>query len=128
MTNWVTMSICVGETAKMRASVITNLIKVADLCHQMNNYAIMSAIVSGIMRLPITRLVTTLREVKRKHVATLIEMASLVDIDLLSDFKHFADYQTEYDAANAPKVPLLHSLIDRLRVAAKEVDKSGKYV
>lgn len=106
---WIATEICTQPEKSNRALVISQSIKMANVCFKLKNYNTALAIVSGLNALAVSRLKQTWEAVDAKRLKQLEEMESF--LSPLSNFKAYRSAMDQHiqssTASSTPIVPIL---------------------
>ncbi|KAL4893715.1 ras guanine nucleotide exchange factor domain-containing protein [Aspergillus ambiguus] len=102
LANWVGEIILGHDEMKKRVATIKHFVTVAEKCRDLQNYATMMSIISGLGTSPVYRLHRTWSQVSPRIRETLQEMR-----DLMASDKNFARYRETLRQTNPPCVPFL---------------------
>ncbi|KAL5362864.1 ras guanine nucleotide exchange factor domain-containing protein [Aspergillus floccosus] len=102
LANWVGQLILRHDEMKKRVSTIKHFVTVAEKCRDLNNYATMMSVISGLGTSPVYRLHRTWSQVSPRIRATLHELRTL-----MASEKNFAKYRETLRRTSPPCVPFL---------------------
>ncbi|CAK7269251.1 cell division cycle-related protein [Sporothrix epigloea] len=100
LTNWVAEIILAQTDVKKRLVVIKHFVAVADKCRSLNNFSMLTSIISALGTAPIARLKRTWDIVPQKTQSTLESMRKL-----MASTKNFGVYREALHAVNPPCIP-----------------------
>lgn len=99
---WVAEAILMQDEARVRAQWIRQFILIAERCRKLQNFASMTAIISGLNTAAIHRLRASWDLVNPKMIATFEELTNL-----LQSTKNFSEYREMIHNLDPPCVPFL---------------------
>ncbi|KAF1815220.1 guanine-nucleotide dissociation stimulator CDC25 [Eremomyces bilateralis CBS 781.70] len=100
LTNWVAQMILNQQDVRRRVIVIKHFVNIADKCRSLNNFSMLTSIISALGTAPIHRLQRTWQSVSAKTMQTLESMRKT-----MGSTKNFAEYRETLHRANPPCIP-----------------------
>ncbi|KAI3646208.1 hypothetical protein MP228_009136 [Amoeboaphelidium protococcarum] len=102
ITGWIAESILQQSDIKSRVAVLKHLIKTAEKCHELNNFASRESILAALNSTPIYRLRKTWAELSSKYQMKFETLCSHMDRE-----NNFQKYRNALKELNAPCIPFL---------------------
>ena len=115
---WVASLVVRGANAKARATRFGKMLEVATACKELNNFASLMAIVSGLNHVAVSRLRLTKAALSKSQARTLEELERLVSAE-----GSYKEMRAKLAQVNPPCVPFIGIFIKDLTFIEENADK-----
>jgi hypothetical protein len=100
--SWVTTTVCFEHQLKKRVELVIKFIKIAKKLRDLNNFHLVTAIVSGLNHFAVSRLKWTMARVPKQLIQVLQDLEQLMDMQ-----GSFKNYRAELEKIEGPCIPYL---------------------